>query len=128
MNRIKEVVLVSAICAAFLVCVLACGGDETSGTGETKGSETAQAFTVVNWKWKTGEYGNRYIVGTVKNNTNKQYSYVQIEFNLYDKSGAQVGSTMDNINNLEPQGTWKFEAIVMEDKATQAKLKGVSGW
>jgi hypothetical protein len=39
----------------------------------------------------------RYITGTVKNNTAKEYSYVEIKIILYDESGAQVGSTFDNI-------------------------------
>lgn len=70
----------------------------------------------------------RYIVGTVKNNSKKQYSYVQIEINLYDKSGNQVGSTFDNLNNLEPGATWRFKAIILEDNAASYKIKGVSGF
>lgn len=89
---------------------------------------TESGLTVVSFNWATEEYGSRYLVGTVKNNTDKQYSYVQVEFNLYDNSGAQVGSTADNINNLEPHGTWKFKAMVMEEKATRAKLKGITGF
>lgn len=91
-------------------------------------STPESALTVVDFDWKIGRYGNTYIVGTVKNNSGKQYSYVQVEFNLYDESGAQVGSTFANVNNFEPYGTWKFEAIVIEDKATRAKLKGVTGF
>ena len=70
----------------------------------------------------------RYVVGTVKNNSNKQYRYVQVEINLYDKSGAQVGSTMSNVNNLEAHGTWKFKAIILEDNAKKFLVKGVTGF
>jgi hypothetical protein len=91
-------------------------------------SQTKSALTVVDFDWKIGPYGDKYIVGTVKNNSGRQYSYVQVEFNLYDESGAQVGSTFANVRNLEPYGTWKFEAIVFEEKATRAKLKGVIGF
>lgn len=90
--------------------------------------EIKGGLEVVDFDWKVGEFGNKYLVGTVKNNSGKQYSYAQVEFNLYDESGAQVGSTLANVNNLEPYGMWKFEAIVIEDKATRAKLKGVSGF
>lgn len=76
----------------------------------------------------TGDYGVRSIVGTVKNNTDKEYSYVQIEINLYDDSGAQVGSTLANANNLEPGGTWKFEAVILEDNATEFKVKEITGF
>mgnify|MGYP000993857118 CR=1 FL=1 len=74
------------------------------------------------------ESGVRYVAGTVRNNTNRQYSYVQVEINLYDDSGAQVGSTLANTNNLEPGGTWKFKALVLEDSATKFKIKDVTGF
>lgn len=98
------------------------------GSFLNKSSEIKGGLEVVDFDWKVGEFGNKYLVGTVKNNSDKQYSYVQVEFNLYDESGVQVGSTFANVNNLEPYGTWKFEAIVIEDNATRAKLKGVSGF
>lgn len=70
----------------------------------------------------------RYIVGTVKNNTNRTYSYVQVEINLYDDSGAQVGSTVDNTNNLEPGGVWKFKALIFDSDATKYKVKEIRGF
>jgi N-acetylmuramoyl-L-alanine amidase CwlA len=73
-------------------------------------------------------YSSKYIAGTVKNNTNKQYSYVQVEINLYDDAGNQVGSTLANANNLEPGGTWKFKAPIIEEKATKYKVKDVTGF
>lgn len=75
-----------------------------------------------------GEFNNRFIYGTVVNHNDRQFSYVQVEFNLYDNDWNQVGSTIDNINNLEPGGTWKFEAIIAEPTAKNYKLKDVSGW
>lgn len=70
----------------------------------------------------------RYVVGTVKNNTGKHYSYVQIEVNLYDKQKNQVGSTFANINNLEPYGTWKFKALVYEKTVVEYRIQGIKGW
>ena len=52
-----------------------------------------------------------YIEGELVNNKSRKYSYVQIEFNLYDSNGVQLGSAIANINNLEANGTWKFKAI-----------------
>lgn len=72
-------------------------------------------------------YG-RYIVGTIKNNTNRQYKYVQVEINLYDSSDAQVGSTLANTNNLEPGGKWKFKAAILEDNTARFKIKDITGW
>ena len=71
-----------------------------------------------------------YIEGTVKNNTNKDYSYVQIEFNVYDKDGSIIGSCFDNINNLEGNGTWKIKAICLgeSNNVKSYKLIGFSSW
>lgn len=52
-----------------------------------------------------------YIEGTVKNNSNKDYSYVQIEFICYDKDGNNIGTAMDNTSNLGAYETWKFKAM-----------------
>ena len=71
---------------------------------------------------------NGYVTGTVRNNTNKQYKYVQVEINLYDKSGAQVGSTLANTNNLEPHGLWKFKAPIIEDNTAKYSVKNVTGY
>ncbi len=73
-------------------------------------------------------YGIGKIVGTLKNTTNREYAYIQIEFNLYDSGGNQVGSTLANINNLEPGRTWKFEAPVLTGEATEAQVKNITSF
>lgn len=88
---------------------------------------TVPDLQVLDHSVKNEGYGMKSIVGTIKNNTNKKYGYVQIEINLYDSSGAQVGSTLDNLNNLEPNGTWKFSAAAFEDFSSY-KIKDVSGF
>ena len=89
--------------------------------------EALEALNVESWGWKNSEYGS-YIVGTVKNPSGKKYSYVQVDFNLYDKAGAQIGTAMANVNNLEPYGTWKFKALALEDNAQNARLNSVNGY
>ena len=69
-----------------------------------------------------------YAAGTVKNNSGRNYGYVQVEVNLYDKSGAQVGSTLANTNNLAPGGIWKFKAIVTDKSVARYEVKDVSGF
>jgi hypothetical protein len=106
----------------------------TAGAQTPKRVSAAQAtpkpedLEVVSWGWGTGSYENRVIRGTVRNNTQKHYGYVQVEINLYDESGAQVGSTLANVNNLEANGTWRFEAMVLEASAASARLKKVTGF
>lgn len=54
-----------------------------------------------------------YIEGTLTNNNDKDYSYVQIEFICYDKKGNNLGTALDNTNNLLGKQTWKFKAMAM---------------
>lgn len=57
-----------------------------------------------------------YVCGTIKNLSNRPYSYVQVNVNLYDENGNQIDSTFANVANLEAYGTWHFEAIVINSK------------
>lgn len=73
-------------------------------------------------------YGSRAVCGTVVNNSSRNISYAQVEINLYDRNGNLVDSTMDNINNLEANGTWKFQAPIIEDNVATYKVKNVTGF
>lgn len=76
----------------------------------------------------TGDFGSRMVCGTVVNNTNRTIGYAQVEINLYDNEGSLVDSTMDNINNLEPNGTWKFKAPILDNNVSSYKIKDVTGF
>lgn len=65
---------------------------------------------------ETDEFGIRYICGYVHNTARRRYEEVQIEFNLYDQQGVQIGETFDNTMNLAPGRTWKFKAMVRLDE------------
>jgi DNA-directed RNA polymerase subunit RPC12/RpoP len=68
------------------------------------------------------------ITGTVVNEGNKTLNYAQIQFNLYDDSGAQVGSAVANINGLEPGGRWNFKAVTFTNKWKTFKMFKLSGF
>jgi uncharacterized protein YxeA len=71
-----------------------------------------------------------YIEGFVKNNRNKEYSYVQITFKTYDKDGNTLGSCVDNNSGLDANGRWKFKAICLDGEKDIAsyKLDEITGW
>lgn len=77
------------------------------------------------WGWTTD---NRYITGTVINQSDNTYSTVIIKFNLYDKENNLVGNAIDSINNLGPHETWKFKALVPYDNAYSAEFVGIDGF
>lgn len=70
----------------------------------------------------------RYGTGIVSNTGDHKFGYVQVEINLLDKSGAVVGSTLANVNNLAPHDKWKFKALLTEDSATRFKVKGITAF
>ncbi|HBQ87200.1 MAG TPA: DUF3426 domain-containing protein [Syntrophomonas sp.] len=125
-----------AIVIVVIIAAASGGDNKDQGTGTADNSDKSTPavseevqkpdLEVIEHSVENGEY-YKYIIGTVKNNTTKQYTYVQVEINLYDASGAQVGSTLANANNLEPNGAWKFKAIATEDFATY-KIKDVTGY
>jgi hypothetical protein len=89
---------------------------------------TEDQLTVVNSDWGYGGYsGYRNIVGTVKNNTDHELDYVEVDFSLYDEAGNQVGDAMTNLTHMDAHGTWEFKAPVTEDHARTFKLKAVYG-
>jgi len=71
-----------------------------------------------------------YIEGIIKNNSGKELSYAQVTYNLFDKSGNQVGTAISNINNLAKDGTWKFKAMGIDTDGVVAtyKLAEVTGF
>lgn len=100
---------------------------DTTTTNDNDMIKTTEEFTLVDSQGTYDGYGY-YVTGTIVNNTNKQYTYVQVTFNLYDSSGAQVGTALDNINYLEANGTWKFSAIGISDDVASYKLAEITGW
>lgn len=72
------------------------------------------------------------ITGTLTNNTDSDKSYIQVEYNLYDAEGAQIGTALANTNNLKAGGAWKFEAssLSIDDPSQVAsyELVGVTGF
>lgn len=79
-------------------------------------------------KSSTDDFGYLTLEGTIKNSTDKKASYVQVEFNVYDKDGNQIGTALDNINNLEAGGTWKFKVMALVQGTKTYKLVEISGW
>src|SRR5262245_14194962 len=80
-------------------------------------------------EWSRTEHGGLAIKGTVVNDSFKSYRYVQISFNVYDKSGAQVDNAMTNVTDLEQRGTWKFSAPVLHaDVGYTFTFQGLKGW
>lgn len=97
-------------------------------TGSSGSTLYSNPLQVIEDGWCYGEFGTKSVCGVIVNNGSKQKSYVQVEINLYDAQGIQIGSTMDNLNNLEPHGKWKFKALILENEATSYKIKDITSF
>ena len=91
-------------------------------------TEAEEKFEIVGDITTESDQFATYISGVIKNNSGKDCTYVQITFNLYDEDGNQIGTALDNINNLEKDGTWKFKAMGMGDGAASYKLAEITGF
>lgn len=134
----KIVSFVVAILSMFLF--VGCFLNETDETGGGLSSKdeglTSQKIKLVGsptWEVEYSEYFGYdvEIKGIVKNEKNKDYSYVSIEFSIYDAEGNNIGTARDSMNNLASGETWKFSASSIgwfEDEPVSFKLADITYW
>ena len=119
------------IVAIILIGIIASsdGNDAEETKNNAKSSKSTPKFSYE----ITSEYNDtftHYVEGTVKNNKNRDYSYVQIEFICYDADGNNIGTAVDNTNNLLANQTWKFKAMGLftDADADHCDFHEVKGW
>lgn len=115
-------------CIFIFMFILRCFDIGTSDFMLSTNSGNSSKLTVIESHSENVGYGLTMICGKIKNNTGSNIGYAQVEINLYDKAGNIVGSTVDNIANLEPHSTWKFKAPVIENNVSAYKIKNVLGY
>lgn len=114
MKKLRNILLLLLCGGLFLT--FACGSGSESSEESSSGSSSTnkEKFSYTVDKSYVGDYGiGYYIEGVVTNKTDKEYSYVQIEFICYDKDGNNLGTAIDNTNNLLGNQTWKYKAMFM---------------
>ena len=111
----------------FLAIIFNIGGFDFLGISDTNNGKGVSLEVTESHSCNLG-YGARGICGTVKNNSNRNIGYAHVEINLYDKAGNLIGSTLDNVNNLEANSVWKFQAPIIEDNVATYKVKNVVGY
>lgn len=133
----KIVLIVLAVLVVIGVAGTALGGNsdsadapDTAGQTQTQQAEEQEPYTITDEVMDTSNGFAVYIDGTLTNNTDDEVSYIQVEYNLYDADGAQVGTALANTNNLQPGGVWKFEALgtASPDEVASYELIDVTGF
>ena len=71
------------------------------------------------------------ITGTLKNNSHKNYRYVQIEFSVYNSSGIKLGTAYANATSIGAGESWNFTAMLLDfptSKPTHYKLVDITAY
>ncbi len=88
---------------------------ESTDTGNAEEAEEEEGPYIIKDEEMVSEYGSAYIQGTLVNNTNKDWSYAQISYTLYDEDDAVIDSCYDNISAVKAGKSWKFSASSFTD-------------
>ena len=130
----KPILLIIIIVIIIIAVIATLGGggeteNEPSQTGTTEKKENLVLED--GYSGSLDEYGALYYIeGYVKNNSDKDYEYVQIEFTAYDSEGNTLGSCVDYTSSLEADGRWQFSASCDGEASSIAsyKLKEITGY
>lgn len=132
----KPIIAFATACAlASSMALAACSSEGTQEPSQDAAEPAAESsapaaeekYTIEGETMTSDGYSTK-IAGTLTNNTDKEIGYLQLSYTLYDADGAQLGSAFANINNLEPGGVWKFEAVAFESNVATYKLADVTGF
>ncbi|HYO23843.1 MAG TPA: FxLYD domain-containing protein, partial [Lacipirellulaceae bacterium] len=75
----------------------------------------------------TGPFGERFVTGAVRNNTDRSYSQVRVDITLLDADGNVVQNIFAITNDLRLGETWEFEVPVRAVDVVRAVLDGERG-
>jgi hypothetical protein len=61
----------------------------------------------------------------LKNKTGRKRFGVKVELDLFDGTEQKVGTATDYQAVIEPGAQWAFKALVLDSKATSAKIASI---
>lgn len=113
---------------------LSSGDNSDSGDKPTGSTSNSEKISLLGGH--TGKVESEYsyeITGTLQNNTDKDFSYVQVEFYAYDSDGNLLDTCLDNNSGMEANGKWKFTASCFFENANSGdvksyKIKEITQW
>ncbi len=76
------------------------------------------------WKVDKSNQFAIFVTGYVRNNSTEPINtYVQITFDVLDKSGANAGTCLANTNTIDAGGRWKFKALCSGEPKEIGKVR-----
>lgn len=128
--------IVAIICILIVIGV-ASGGNGNGGTEDQSQEPTdvvsklslGMLETVDDPQIGSGDFGVQVITGSIKNVSGRKLSYAQITFAIYDSDGNQIGTSVDNINDLTEDSLWKYTAFPLStEQFSTFELTGVDAY
>ena len=100
--------------------------DQTQSSSKTEEADRQNGFVVsaVELEKATGT-SLVYAVGTVKNASDRKRFGVKVELDLFDTAGQKIGAATDYQQVMETNTTWRFKALVVNDKVVSAKVASI---
>lgn len=84
-------------------------------------------FEISNIKECRVEGGFKAICASVKNNSNKDYKFVQVKIKLFDNNNNIIHNTATSASDLEKGQSWNFSVAVLNEKASSFQIKDIIG-
>ena len=109
--------LTAALLVGFVILSLACEPTNLSESSDSDDWVEVQAPRI-----EVGQFGNQYIVGSIKNNTDRQLGYAQVSCQII-QNGVQVADALDNTNGMQPYGTWQYRAILIDPVSGRGRIE-----
>lgn len=120
MRKILKKIFIIVLCCMFVVGGTGCLDldDSLSGTGSTNSYEIVGTPTM-NVEYSEYLGYSAEISGVLKNTSKRDWSYCQVEFAIYDSNDYNLGTALDNINNLRSGDSWNFNASLFSFPETK---------
>lgn len=113
MKKIKVLLMLFIVLGLFVIT--GCSNVAKKQQSNKKNYEFVEELKLIEGGDVEGTWpGMKYIVGTIKNKSNKKTGRVQINFDIYDENGNKIGESFDTEDSIEKDGTWKVIATVSE--------------
>lgn len=108
----KKKISLFILCGIIVLGVCGCQNDNSStnidNNQEEQKEEIKNPFIVSDEKGYASDEYWYYIDGTITNTTDTNFTYAEIDYILYDNSGATLTTCYTNITYLEAKGIWKY--------------------
>ena len=83
---------------------------------------TTSTLQLTNFSIQQSQLFGGYAVGSITNISKFRCSLVVVTFNLFDRNGALIDSTLDTVSNLDPNQTWNFKKALLNSQFASVRV------